>query len=75
MATPISNPWRDNPNVYNLHDQNISDGVVVHQLSAIADERGHLTEVFRQTWFPEAQPVQWNFVQSRQRVLRGFHVH
>jgi dTDP-4-dehydrorhamnose 3,5-epimerase len=39
------------------------------------DERGVFTELFRQNWFNEIAPVQWNVVHSHANVLRGVHVH
>ena len=50
-------------------------GVEVRHLKRIPDERGDLTEVFRETWCVGAQPVQWNLMRSRPGVLRGVHVH
>jgi len=40
-----------------------------------ADDRGVFTELFRQSWFDEIAPVQWNVVHSHPNVLRGVHVH
>lgn len=46
------------------------------KLDSHGDDRGVLTEVFRNEWLGEhLPPVQWNFVRSRPRVLRGVHVH
>jgi dTDP-4-dehydrorhamnose 3,5-epimerase len=53
----------------------LPDGVQRASLQVNTDARGCLAEVFRQGWFPEIQPVQWNVVRSRTDVLRGVHVH
>ncbi|WP_241777014.1 dTDP-4-dehydrorhamnose 3,5-epimerase family protein [Acidovorax sp. Root275] len=50
-------------------------GVQIRRLQPWEDERGRLTEVFRNEWHPTLLPVQWNHVRSRPRVLRGVHVH
>lgn len=51
------------------------DGVDVYPMETRRDERGALTEVFRQTWAPETTAVQWNHVVSEPNVLRGVHAH
>ena len=53
----------------------LPSGVFVTPLRTHVDKRGSFTEVFRQTWFNEIVPIQWNFVASRANVLRGVHVH
>jgi dTDP-4-dehydrorhamnose 3,5-epimerase len=54
----------------------IPHDVTVRVLSILADARGSLTEVFRQSWVEApAAPVQWNVVTSAPGVLRGMHVH
>jgi len=50
-------------------------GVQLIDLVPHQDERGVLTEVFRESWNPGVFPRQWNVVHSRQNVLRGFHAH
>jgi dTDP-4-dehydrorhamnose 3,5-epimerase len=50
-------------------------GVDFRSLDPHQDERGTLTEIFRQDWFKEEPPIQWNLVRSRPRVLRGVHCH
>ncbi len=52
-------------------------GVRAFELSSHRDERGSLTEAFRQAWLPEgASPmVQSNISHSRPGVLRGLHLH
>lgn len=46
------------------------------KLEGRADERGVLTELFRNEWLGALpSPVQWNFVRSAPNVLRGVHVH
>jgi dTDP-4-dehydrorhamnose 3,5-epimerase len=44
-------------------------------LATHGDNRGQLTEIFRQDWPDVPSPVQWNFVHSNANVLRGVHVH
>jgi dTDP-4-dehydrorhamnose 3,5-epimerase len=53
----------------------LADGIRVRPLLARPDDRGSLTEVFRQSWKGGGTPVQWNVVASEPRVLRGVHVH
>ncbi|WAX95770.1 dTDP-4-dehydrorhamnose 3,5-epimerase family protein [Aminobacter sp. NyZ550] len=50
-------------------------GCVVRDLKTHDDDRGNLTEIFRQEWDAGIEPVQWNFVRSQANVLRGIHVH
>ena len=50
-------------------------GCVVRELTTHSDERGNLTEIFREEWKAGIEPVQWNFVRSKPNVLRGVHVH
>ena len=40
-----------------------------------ADDRGALTEVYRDEWTEGDSPVQWNVVRSEPGVLRGVHCH
>jgi dTDP-4-dehydrorhamnose 3,5-epimerase len=56
-------------------DRIVPDGVVVRDLALHADERGSLTEIFRQSWHEAFRPLQWNASRSEARVLRGVHVH
>ncbi len=53
----------------------LPQGVVCRSLQCHPDERGWLTEVFREEWHTDVQPVQWNAVYSRPNTLRGMHVH
>jgi dTDP-4-dehydrorhamnose 3,5-epimerase len=50
-------------------------GVHLIPLRMHADDRGVFTELFRQAWFDELTPLQWNAVHSVAGVLRGVHVH
>ena len=50
-------------------------GVGLRLLPTHPDRRGSLTEVFRAEWNSGSFPVQWNFVESSARVLRGVHAH
>jgi dTDP-4-dehydrorhamnose 3,5-epimerase len=52
------------------------DGVGLVPLTAHADDRGALTEIFRRAWAPAAgEMVQANLSSSREGVLRGLHFH
>lgn len=50
-------------------------GVQMHPLQSHPDQRGDLTEVFREEWGDGVEPVQWNMLRSAAGVLRGVHVH
>lgn len=50
-------------------------GVLLRPLLMHADDRGCFTEVFRRHWHCSVDPVQWNVVHSRAKVLRGVHLH
>lgn len=50
-------------------------GVQRRNLVTHADERGTLTEICRLAWSGESPPVQFNFVRSHPRTLRGVHLH
>ena len=49
--------------------------VEVIPLATHRDERGWLTEIYRQKWPVGVQPCQWNATFSDANVLRGVHVH
>jgi dTDP-4-dehydrorhamnose 3,5-epimerase len=49
-------------------------GAEILALSPQEDDRGSLTELIRDCWFPDP-PVQWNVVRSVARTLRGLHWH
>lgn len=51
------------------------EGVLVRPLERLDDDRGTLTEVFRDEWTIPIQPTQWNIVQSEPGVVRGVHCH
>jgi dTDP-4-dehydrorhamnose 3,5-epimerase len=53
----------------------LPEGVRLHRLKTHRDSRGSLTELFRRSWEPGFDAVQWNFVQSVPNVLRGVHLH
>jgi dTDP-4-dehydrorhamnose 3,5-epimerase len=53
----------------------VPSGVVFRELKTITDNRGDLTELYRNPWAPGDVPVQWNLTYSRANVLRGVHVH
>ncbi len=50
-------------------------GVSTFELTRHLHDRGSLTEIYRQEWFPFGAAVQWNLVTSPSGVLRGIHVH
>lgn len=50
-------------------------GVRLRALLAHRDDRGSLTELFRQPWQGGAPLVQWNAVRSEAAVMRGVHIH
>jgi dTDP-4-dehydrorhamnose 3,5-epimerase len=51
------------------------DGVLVRALQSIPDLRGSLCEIHRDGWGLAPRPVQWDFITTKSRVLRGIHVH
>jgi len=51
------------------------DGVLVRALEPISDLRGSLCEIHRDGWGLAPRPVQWDFITTKARVLRGVHVH
>ncbi|HEX5213540.1 MAG TPA: dTDP-4-dehydrorhamnose 3,5-epimerase family protein [Pseudolabrys sp.] len=51
------------------------EGVIVHTLTPHHDSRGHLVEIYRESWDLGCRPVQFNAVTSDGGVLRGVHVH
>jgi dTDP-4-dehydrorhamnose 3,5-epimerase len=53
----------------------LPDGVVCRNLVVHRDDRGWISEIFRQEWPTGVAPVQWNAVRSMAGVLRGVHVH
>ncbi len=44
-------------------------------LQTHADERGALTEIYREDWDGLPPLRQWNFVRNAANVMRGMHVH
>jgi len=50
-------------------------GVELTPLTMHRDERGWLTEIFRDEWRVGVEPCQWNVTFSEANVLRGMHVH
>lgn len=50
-------------------------GVRIVPLVTHSDDRGELTEIFRQSWVPGMTVCQWNCVRSEAGVLRGMHAH
>ena len=50
-------------------------GVRTISLACHVHDRGTLTEIYRQDWWPHGPARQWNLVTSPARVLRGMHVH
>ena len=52
----------------------IPAGVELRTLASHSDDRGSVTELYREQW-DVLDAVQWNFVRSQSNVLRGVHVH
>ena len=50
-------------------------GVRIRDLPCLTHDRGSLTEIYRQDWWPHGAACQWNLVTSPAGVLRGIHVH
>ena len=50
-------------------------GVKFYPIQKHEDDRGELSEIFRNQWIDNDHPIQWNYVKSNPNVLRGFHVH
>jgi dTDP-4-dehydrorhamnose 3,5-epimerase len=50
-------------------------GVALCSLKSHRDQRGDLTELFRNQWHHTPLPVQWNLLRSKPNALRGMHVH
>ncbi|MBI1744007.1 dTDP-4-dehydrorhamnose 3,5-epimerase family protein [Candidatus Acetothermia bacterium] len=62
----------------NKHSQQIANspvGIQLRSLTMNKDDRGYLTEIFREEWGTGIKPLQWNVVFSNAGVLRGVHVH
>jgi dTDP-4-dehydrorhamnose 3,5-epimerase len=55
--------------------ESLPQGVSLRSLQTHHDERGSLTELFRASWVAGTDVVQWNYSESKARVLRGVHVH
>ncbi len=62
-GTNHGNPYRE-----------ILSGVFVVDLTMFTDERGTLTELYRQSWFDTAT-LQWNYTFNKATVMRGAHAH
>ena len=50
-------------------------GTKLIPLTAHADRRGDLTEIFRNEWFESPSPVQWLVTRTEANTLRGVHAH
>jgi dTDP-4-dehydrorhamnose 3,5-epimerase len=51
------------------------DGVTVTNFELRSDDRGALSEIYRESWPTGIKPVQWNMVSSNADVMRGVHIH
>lgn len=52
------------------------DDVIIKKLTTHRDDRGAVTEFFREEWLlNESKPVQFNLTSSKQYTLRGMHLH
>ena len=54
---------------------NLPAGVGLTPLTTYPDNRGDLTEIFRNEWHGSPLPVQWMISRNAPNVLRGVHVH
>jgi len=50
-------------------------GVFLRPLTLACDLRGSLCEIHRDSWGLAPDPLQWDFINTRAKVLRGVHVH
>jgi dTDP-4-dehydrorhamnose 3,5-epimerase len=50
-------------------------GVLLRPLTPACDLRGSLCEIHRDSWNLAPRPLQWDFINTRAKVLRGVHVH
>lgn len=57
-------------------EQSISlpDGAALLPLKSHVDNRGDLTEVFRNEWHSSPLPAQWTLCRAKANALRGIHV-
>lgn len=53
----------------------VIDGVQFRDLTPHHDARGHLIEIYRESWALGERPLQFNAVTNAAGVLRGVHVH
>jgi dTDP-4-dehydrorhamnose 3,5-epimerase len=53
----------------------LPEGVSWRPLQAIPDERGVFAEIYREEWIEGVPALQWNFIRSREGVMRGVRVH
>jgi dTDP-4-dehydrorhamnose 3,5-epimerase len=58
-----------------MTDRSGIEGVTVRSFAPIGDMRGALCEIHRDEWALAPRPLQWDFVTTHPRVLRGMHVH
>ena len=47
----------------------------LHALNTLPDQRGDLTEMFREEWFESPPPCSWHVVRSRANALTGVRVY
>lgn len=53
----------------------LPEGVRLIPLAMHRDQRGWVSEIFRDEWAAGVTPCQWNVTYSEGNVLRGVHVH
>jgi dTDP-4-dehydrorhamnose 3,5-epimerase len=53
----------------------LPQGVAIHELTCITDQRGSIVELDRRSWHPDDVSVQWTLCRSGPDVLRGPHLH
>lgn len=50
-------------------------GVKIIPLTTHTDERGQLTEIYKDEWINRGHPIQWNLTHALPNTLRGMHLH
>jgi dTDP-4-dehydrorhamnose 3,5-epimerase len=68
---------RETPSALNVLERGlrVPGGVTLMALKENCDDRGVVTEIFRDEWRLGLRPVQWNVSNSSPNVFRGMHTH
>jgi dTDP-4-dehydrorhamnose 3,5-epimerase len=53
----------------------LPQGVIFSPLTMNRDDRGCLTEIYRDEWYDATKARQWSVTRTAANVLRGVHVH